>query len=123
MFRVRFGACDALVMLFVLAAAVLLLWHPWQSRAAGEVLVVSTSDGSEEYALNEEQTLQISSNGIALSIEIKDRCVRVLHSDCQDGVCMSSGRISKTGESILCAPAKVSLRIKGGDSDVDFVAG
>ncbi len=123
MFRVKFGFYDVLVMLIVLLSALLLLWQPWQSRVSAETLVVVTPSGSTEYALDEAQVLQISSGDITLSIEIRDRAVRVSHSNCQDGVCMTSGWISKTGESILCAPAGVSLRIEGGDSDVDFVAG
>ena len=62
-------------------------------------------------------------NGDKPIIKIVDGKAFVRESSCPDGVCISSGAISKTGETIICAPAGVSLTVKGGDGNVDFVAG
>lgn len=123
MFRTKPSFGDLLAALAVLLVAVLLLWHPWQASDAGETLVIVTPDETTEYSLSENRTVKIESRGVHLCIEIADGKAYVHESDCPDGVCKSSSAISKTGETIVCAPAGVSLSVKGGDCDVDFVAG
>lgn len=123
MFRTKPSFGDLLAALAVLLVAVLLLWHPWQKSDAGETLVIVTPDETFEYSLSENRTVEIESRGVHLCIEIADGKACVRESDCPDGVCVASAPISKTGETIICAPAGVSLSVKGGDGDVDFVAG
>lgn len=123
MFRTKVTLSDLLAAAFVvtLACAVLLLPLAWRKK--GNVLVVTTSDGSTEYSLAQDREFYVRSNGITLCIVIKDGMAYVKESDCKDGVCRSSGKISKNGESIICAPAGVRIMVKGGESNVDFVAG
>ncbi len=123
MFRTKPSFGDLIAAVAVLLIAVLLIWHPWQGRADGEILVIVTPDETIEYALSENRTIELESRGIHLCIEIVDGKAFVRESNCPDGVCVASASISKTGETILCAPAGVSLMVKGGDGDVDFVAG
>ena len=123
MFRTKPSFGDLIAAVAVLLIAVLLIWHPWQGRADGEILVIVTPDETIEYALSENRTIELESRGVHLCIEIADGKAFVCESDCPDGVCVASASISRTGETILCAPAGVSLMVKGGDGDVDFVAG
>ena len=123
MFRTKPSFGDLIAAVAVLLVAVLLIWHPWQGRADGEILVIVTPDETIEYALSENHTLEIESRGVHLCIEIADGKAFVRESDCPDGVCVTSAPISRTGETIICAPAGVSITVKGGDGDVDFVAG
>ena len=123
MFRTKFGLGDVIAAVAVLFVAVLLLWHPWQKKDVGETLVVVTPDETMEYSLSKDTAIHIESRGVHLCIEISDGKAYVSKSDCPDGVCVASASISRTGETILCAPAGVSLVVKGGDGDIDFVAG
>ena len=123
MFRTKLAFFDFCVVLFVLLLAGVLFWHPWQVRERGETLVITTSTESTEYTLSKDRRIELSSNGIALCVVIENGSAYVLHSECDDGVCVASGAVSKVGEGILCAPAGVSIRVKGGSGDVDFVAG
>ena len=123
MFRTKPSFGDLLAALAVLLVAVLLLWHPWRTRDAGKTVVIVTPDQTFEYALSEDTAFQIESRGITLFVTIMDGEVDVYKSDCSDGVCVNSAPISKTGETIVCAPAGVSITVKGGDGDVDHVAG
>ena len=84
---------------------------------------ITTPDGVQVYSLSEARELTFSSNGVTLTVVIENGEVFVKESDCPDGVCVAGGRISKSGETILCAPAKILLTVKGGDGNVDFVAG
>ena len=123
MFRTKPSLGDLIAAVAVLLVAALLIWHPWQGRVDGEILVIVTPDETIEYALSENHTLEIESRGVHLCIEIADGKAFVRESDCPDGVCVASASISRTGETIICAPAGVSITVKGGDGDVDFVAG
>ena len=85
-----------------------------------------SADGFENtYSLTDDRTVNISSGGYDLTLEIKDGAVRILKSSCHDKICVSTGWIKDQSKIIVCAPAKVVVRIDndGGDSDVDFIAG
>ena len=125
MFRTRIGAADGLVLLAVALLAALLFALPWL-REDGASLIVSTPDGSEVYPLAEDRLILLSAGGVSLTVEIAGGRARVKQSDCPDGVCVASGWIERTGQSVICAPAGVRLLIAGeekGGNGVDFVAG
>ena len=123
MFRTRFHWQDAVAALGVvfLACAIQLLPLLW--RQEGETLVISTPEGRTEYSLSEDRTIKLTSRGVTLVVVIRDGAAYVKSSTCPDGVCSASGKISRDGESIVCAPAGVRVWVEGGESHVDFVAG
>ena len=123
MFSTRVTVRDAIAVAVVLFAALFFFLAPWQSREDGTTLVIAAPDGTTEYTLSENREITISSQGVSLTVVIENGAVYVRESNCPDGICRTGGRISKSGETILCAPAGVRLSVKGGDSDVDFVAG
>ena len=116
---IRDGIVAALVILF----AILLLLLPSLWHKTGTVLLITTPEETLEYALDVDQTVTVTSGSYTLTVEIRNGAARVTHSNCPDGICISTPAIDRTGESVICAPAGVRLSVKGGDSDVDFVAG
>ena len=123
MFRTRSSARDIVAIVGVLLTAVLLFLIPVLGLQEGRVLQITTAEGTYQYDLSENREIELHENGISLVVVIEDGEAFVRHSDCPDGVCRASGRISGSGESILCAPARVTLTVKGGGDDVDYVAG
>ena len=123
MFRTRFSISDALVSVAVVLLALILFFLPFFFSSDDVVLVVTTPDGSREYALSDPRVIEVQSNGITLQITVENGRASVTHSDCQDGVCRVSPPISRVGESILCAPAGVLITVKGGGTNVDYIAG
>lgn len=122
MFRTKVTVWDLVSVAAVLLAAAL-IWLPLLHRDAAAVLVVTTAEGSTEYSLSEDREITVTSRNHTLQIQIRDGAVFVLESDCPDGDCKARGVIRYVGEVILCAPAGVTLAVKGGELDVDFVAG
>lgn len=123
MFRTRSCGWDVVAVVAVLIAAVLLLWIPAFAMPEGRTLEIVTTRDTHRYDLSKDRVIELHENGVDITVVIENREVYVQESDCPDGVCKASGRISRSGESILCAPAGVTLTVKGGGDDVDFVAG
>lgn len=123
MFRTRFCLVDLLISVGVVLIAVAMLLFPSLLQEEGERLVIVTPTERTEYPLNVDRCISLHSEGVDMEIVIENGEVFVRRSSCRDGVCTASGRIARAGQSILCAPAGVTLLIEGGDGDVDFVAG
>ena len=123
MFRTRLSFWDIAAALTVLFLACLLLWAPWKGRRDGAFLLVSTPTSSEKYVLSDDREIYIEEGGYTLVIVIEDGAAYVHDSSCPDKLCKSLGRISHSGETVVCAPAGVSLKILGGEEAIDYVAG
>ena len=51
--------------------------------------------------------------GSGNTIEISGGSVRMIEADCPDKICVRTGPISRSGQSIVCAPHKVVVTIVG----------
>ncbi len=60
-------------------------------------------------------------HGISLTITIENGRVRVSESGCPDRVCVHTGWLSRGGQSAVCVPAGVCVRVTGGNDAVDGV--
>ena len=61
-----------------------------------------------------------------LTLELKDNRIRVSETGCADKTCLRTGFIEKSGQTIVCLPNRVVVRITGGgapEEHVDRIAG
>lgn len=97
---------------------------------AGLILVNSADKGKtatikvdgevvETLLLNEDTSVEF--NNVVIACENGE--IYVKESTCTDKVCMRSGKISKSGEGIICAPNRVSIEIDGKSDLPDAVTG
>lgn len=113
---------DVLVFLFVILLAVALMLSGIGEKKSTQLCV--SVDGKETlYSLDEDFTKELEGNGVNLTLTVKDGQAYVSKSDCDDKICVSSGKISKTGQIIVCAPAAISVRIVGNGGDYDAITG
>ncbi len=125
--RTRPATLDFIILAAVCALALSLFALPFL-RPQGQTVTVSVRSGGEtavfrECDLSAEQSFEVKNNGIVLTVTVEGGTVCVSHSDCDDRVCVNSGRISRSGQSIICAPAGVVITVSGGESDEDISAG
>ncbi len=73
----------------------------------------------ETLLLNEDTSVEF--NNVVIACENGE--IYVKESTCTDKVCMRSGRISKSGEGIICAPNRVSIEIDGKSDLPDAMTG
>ena len=63
------------------------------------------------------QTLPLSKDEVIklehLTVVVSAGSVRVEDADCPDKICEKRGNISRAGQSIVCAPARVVVKISG----------
>ncbi|WP_158590860.1 NusG domain II-containing protein [Acutalibacter sp. 1XD8-33] len=65
-------------------------------------------------------------DGIALTVEFSREGARVLSSTCPDKTCQRTGLLSRAGESAVCLPGRVVLRLEGKEDrslEADAVTG
>ena len=110
-----------LIAAVLLAAAVLwLCLRPTETGAS--VLVIRDGQEIARYALQEDRTVTIGEADYNV-LEIRDGPAAVIDANCGDHTCVRTGAVSRAGESIICLPHRLEIRITGGaDSDVDIVA-
>lgn len=54
---------------------------------------------------------------------VKNNSIAFIHSDCPDKICVHTGFISKSGQTAVCLPNKMVLRLISGDeNEVDAVS-
>lgn len=144
--KLRPTAWDALVALAVILLAVGLAVLQWRGGgASGELTAVVTIDGEEADRFAPADLLEAprtyTGSGYTLTVACGLRggvtmldhqapggemgvCVAV--SDCPTQDCVRTGMITRSGQSIVCLPARIIIRLEGGtaeDGAVDAVLG
>lgn len=110
---------DIVLCVCVFALALFFLFVPFLSEVEAETVEISGDSGKASYPLDEDREITVESNSHSLTVVIENGEAYVSHSDCTDGICKSTGRISKAGESIICVPARAVVTVIG-ESEVDY---
>ena len=78
---------------------------------------VVTADGQEiaRYALSEDRTVTIGEENYNI-LTISHGTASVTEVNCGDHTCFNTGEISREGETIVCLPHRLIVRIEGGES-------
>lgn len=127
--RIKWG--DFAVVALVLAAAGLVFLFFGANGPARSLVAVVRIDGKEckRIALSdipEGQTVTVSlKDGADMALEARRDGVRVAYSGCPDKVCVRTGWLKAPGQSAVCLPCRVVVRLEGErpDEKVDGIAG
>ncbi len=108
---------SAALLLGLLLLCALVFWI--FSRLPGGTEAIVERDGQELFRrklsrLSAPETVQIEGeNGIALTVVFYPDGAAVTASQCPDKICVHTGKLTKAGETAICLPAKVVLRLEG----------
>ena len=86
-------------------------------KQGGAVIVEQEGRETARYALDEDRTVRIEGEGGYNTLVIEGGQVWLSEADCPNLLCV------KTGQSIVCLPHKLAVRIVGGASPLDAVTG
>ena len=128
----KFNRRDALVALAVvlLAAATALLFYLPRTQS-GQLTAVITQHGQVVRrvvvsGLDKEQVIELDDGTYHLTVRVSAAGAYVSSSDCPTQDCVHTGTISRSGQSIVCLPARIIIQLTGGQADpggVDVVIG
>lgn len=121
---IKIKKADVILVAGILAAALAaFLIIEFAVKKQGGCAVV-TVDGKEygTYRLSEDATVTVENGHGNNVIIIEGGSVRMEQADCPDRICVNTGKISRTGETIVCLPHRIVIEIKGTAEAVDGVA-
>ena len=78
----------------------------------GDCAVISV-DGKKVKSISLSENAKFEQNGVTVCVQ--DGKAYISASDCPDGTCMKMGKIWKSGQSVVCVPNRVSVKIHGDD--------
>ena len=71
------------------------------------------------FDLTNDEIYEVDGDLGTVKIEVKNNSVRVIESNCPDGICIHSGAISNTSQSIACLPNRIYIKLVGKNEGVD----
>ena len=98
------------------------LWRLFR-RDGAAVVVEQEGRETARYALDEDRTVRIQGEGGYNTLVIEGGQVWLSEADCPNLLCVKTGKIRYAGQSIVCLPHKLAVRIVGGASGLDGVTG
>lgn len=89
----------------------------------GEIWVDGEQYRSIRLSDDTKQTITLDGRESAVTIEVDGRQMRFVDSQCYDHTCELTGWVSRVGQTAVCLPNRVMIKITGSDdSGVDVVA-
>lgn len=99
------------------------LWISRYNTTGNRVIIESDGKTYGSYSLSENRTITVTRGNRSNVVRILDGSVSVTEASCHNQVCVKHKPIHTTGESIICLPNKVVIKITGkGGSEYDGIS-
>lgn len=121
-FKIKKGDIIIFVSIILIAAVGFLCVKLLPS--AGKTAVIEQNGTvAARLSLDKDTTYDVKIDGKTTNtVVIKNHAVSVSYADCPDKICKKHKSISKSGETIVCLPNKVTVTVEGGENEIDGVA-
>lgn len=108
---------DLILILVLLLVGLLMFFMIKLTRSKGQtVLVTVNGERVAEYSLSNEGEYSINGGTNVLIISSGKACLK--EASCPDKLCVKQGKISMSGERIVCLPNKVMVEILGDGDEI-----
>ena len=114
--KLRIG--DMIIALVVISLGVMIWAFPLFGGENGGFVEIKHEDKVKTLSLSVDASLSVG----GCDILIEKAKVKVSDATCPDHVCIKTGEIHRAGQSIVCVPNKVSIKITG-EGEFDALAG
>ncbi len=115
---------DILLFAVIIISALILFLLPFSAdKASSAQIVLTNTDEVRTVSLDDDADYEIYSAGVSLTVSVRDGEIFVSKSDCKDKICRNTHPISRSGQTIVCVPAGVLIRVLGEGGAVDGVSG
>lgn len=126
--RIKSIKKDMLLTGALLLTGIIIAVFIWISSEKGQTVQVRVNGSVvSEYPLAQDRTVILNgADGGTNVLVIENGTARIDKADCPDELCCKTGRISRSGQSIICLPHKLTVEITGEShkdaaSDVDIM--
>jgi hypothetical protein len=120
--RVKITPADSILIVSLFAISVIWFAALLISAERGGVVDIHNARGLyKELSLNENIAVSVPGPLGDSVVQIEDGTVVMLSSPCPNKVCIHTGKIKYSGESIICIPNKVFVLIRAEKADFDAV--
>lgn len=121
--RRKMGKADVWVWGVLVCTGLLvgLLW-PSSPKKAQRVQIWADGVLLQELPIHWEGELPIDTHLGHNCIRMEKGEVWMVEADCPGGVCIRAGKISRSGQALVCLPHRISVLLVGEDGEVDIVA-
>ncbi len=110
----KISVYDVLLIGSLLIVPILSLSSIWQQgQGKKEAFIYHNNRLLEIHNLSQDRVISISDKGIQMMFKIDKGRIRVLESNCPKHVCVHTGWISNSGQTIVCVPNKLLVEVKG----------
>lgn len=125
--RKLFTFFDIITILCVLLIGFLVFYFVYSSQSTKELTAKINFNGELYKSVNLSEItkpyeLEIEGSGGVCVLLEKDGAT-ILTSPCKDKVCVKTGKITKSGQSSVCLPQKVSVTLESNKNKYDSVTG
>jgi len=111
---------DIIIILLIIFLGTAGLVYSFNSPG-GDNVSIQTPYGDYDYPLNKNTLISVRGLRGPYKIEIKDNRVRAIEADCPLQLCIKKGWINRDGDSIVCIPNRVIIRIEKKGQKIDAV--
>jgi hypothetical protein len=115
--KVKVGDLVLVALVVVAAAASVMIVSSARAGEKGSLAIIQVNGREvKRVALGPGQarrTIKIKSGGGYNLVEVEGGRVRVIDADCRDRVCLGMGWAETSGDSIICLPHRVVVRVVG----------
>ena len=112
-----FRIWDVLLILFLLVLVGLTVYFAVLPKTGSFAEIYVDGELYQKVSLSKDSEIALDH----LKIIVADGAVRVQEADCPDKICVKRGAISKAGQTIVCLPNRVVVKITG-KSEVEAIS-
>ena len=113
----------AVVMIFVAAAG--FLWYNLTKEAGSYIVVLQNGNEVQRFSLEEDREYRIEKERGAYNLlSIKNGKAYMKSADCPDQICVNHRPISNVGETIVCLPNELVIKVVAGEEaapEIDLI--
>ena len=94
------------------------------TREQGSIAIIEVSQklyGSYDLSIDQNIAVNDSEGLVLIKCEIKDKKIYVVSSTCPDKICINQGTIGSSGQTIVCLPNKIVIKVINSDEPIDGV--
>ena len=106
---------DLLLIAGLLAAAALIWVLARPGGAGGWAVIIQDGTETARYPLDTDRTVTIGGEAYNV-LRISGGGASVIEANCGDHTCVRTGAVSREGETIVCLPHRLVVRIEGGEA-------